>query len=262
MIIWKNQFLEDAEIWIDGFQSFTPQIFRVIEELARKSKNITITFTMELNSKKEDGDLFHISKKTYLKIKAIAKKLKLEEEVINLDITERDVLPKFKEIEHIEQEFYSYPYKQYTDDIVNLKVFAASSLCTEIENAAAQIVHLVRNRGYRWKDIALISGGLDQYAMIIKRIFEEYNIPYFMDEKRSIINNPMIELILSSIDILAKGYRYEDVFRFLKTGFSDFTKDEIEKLENYVLQYGIKGKNAYLILSQKAMKKNCQNIIS
>lgn len=241
----RAEFLEEAEIWIDGFQSFTPQIFRVIEKLAQKAKNITITFTMELNSREEDGDLFYISRKTYLKIKTIARKLKLKEEIINLDITERDILPKVKEIEHIERELYSYPYKQYTDDIINLEVFVASSFCTEIENVAAQIVHLVQNRGYRWKDIALISGGLEQYEMIIKRIFEEYGIPYFMDEKRSIMNNPMIELILSSVEILARGYRYEDVFRFLKTGFSDFTKDEIEKLENYVLQYGIKGKNGY-----------------
>ncbi|MBU5674943.1 helicase-exonuclease AddAB subunit AddB [Alkaliphilus sp. MSJ-5] len=238
----RVQFLEGAEIWIDGFQTFTPQIFRVIEKLAEKVKNITITFTMELNSKEKDKDLFHINQKTYLKIKTIAQKLRLEEEIINLDITERQVLPKVKEIEHIERELYSYPYKQYTDEIVNLEVFAGSNLYSEMENVAAQIIHLVRNRGYRWKDIALVSGGLDQYSMILKRVFEEYNIPYFMDEKRSIMNNPMIELILSSIEILARGYQYEDVFRFLKTGFSDLTKDEVEELENYVLQYGIKGR--------------------
>ncbi len=241
----RVKFLEGAEIWIDGFQSFTPQILRVIEELAKKVENITITFTMEVNSKEKDKELFDISQRTYLKIKAIAQKLNLEEEVINLDIKERDVLAKVKEIEHIEKELYSYPYKQYTDENVNLKVFAASNLYTEMENVAAQIIHLVSNRGYRWKDIALVSGGLDQYSMILKRVFEEYNIPYFMDEKRSIMNNPMIELILSSVEILSRGYRYEDVFRFLKTGFSDFTKDEVEEFENYVLQYGIRGKNSY-----------------
>ncbi len=241
----RAEFLKDAEIWIDGFQSFTPQIFRVIEKLAQRAKNITISFTMELNTGEKDKELFHISRKTYLKIKAIARKLQLEEEIINLDISQKDVLPKAKEIEHIEEELYSYPYKQYMDDVVNLEVFAASNLCTEIENVAAQMIHLVRNGGYRWKDIALVSGGLEQYSMIIKRVFEEYGIPYFMDEKRSIMNNPMIELVLSGVEILARGYRYEDVFRFLKTGFSDFTKDEIEKLENYVLQYGIRGKNDY-----------------
>ncbi|MDI9476546.1 MAG: helicase-exonuclease AddAB subunit AddB [Natronincolaceae bacterium] len=242
----KAEFLRDAEVWIDGFQNFTPQRLRVMEKLALRVKNITITLTMELNSKERDRDLFHISQKTYLKIRAIAQKLKLKEEVIDLNVIRRDVLPKAKEIGHIEKELYSYPYRQYTDDIVSLEVFAASSLYTEVENVAAQIIHLVRDRGYRWKDIALVSGGLDQYRMILKRVFEEYDIPYFMDEKRSIMNNPMVELILSGVEILAGGYRYEDVFRFLKTGFSDFTKDEIEKLENYVLQHGIRGKNDYL----------------
>ncbi len=239
----RVEFLEDAEIWIDGFQTFTPQIFRVIEKLAEKVKNITITFTMELNTKEKDKDLFHINQKTYLKIKSIAQKLGLKEEVINLDISERELTPKVKEIEHIEKELYSYPYKQYRDEIVNLEVFAGSNLYSEMENVAAQIIHLVRNRGYRWNDIAIVSAGLDNYNMVLKRVFEEYNIPFFMDEKRSIMNNPMVELVLSSIQILAKGYQYEDVFRFLKTGFSNLTKDEVEKLENYVLQYGIKGKD-------------------
>ncbi|ABR50257.1 ATP-dependent nuclease subunit AddB [Alkaliphilus metalliredigens QYMF] len=238
----RVEFLEGAEIWIDGFQSFTPQIIRVIEKLAQKVANITITFTMELNAKEKDKDLFHITQKTYLKVKTIAQKFNLDEEVINLDIEERKVLPKEKEIAHIEREFNTYPYKQYADEIANLEIFAGSNLYSEMENVAAQIIHLVRNRGYRWNDIALVSGGLDQYSMILKRVFEEYHIPYFIDEKRSIMNNPMIELILSSIEILSRGYQYEDVFSFLKTGFSDLTKDEVEQLENYVLQYGIRGK--------------------
>lgn len=241
----RVKFLEDAEIWIDGFQSFTPQMLRVIEKLAQKVKNITITLTMGLNPGERDKELFYISQRTYLEIRTIAKKLGLEEETINLNMVKRNILTKAKEIEHIERELYSFPYEQYIDDVVNLEVFANSNLYTEIENAAAQIIHLVRERGYRWRDIALISGELDQYRMTIKRVFEEYGIPYFMDEKRSVMNNPMVELILSAIEILARGYRYEDVFRFLKTGFSDFTKDEVEKLENYVLQYGIKGKENY-----------------
>lgn len=255
----RVEFLEDAEIWIDGFQTFTPQIFRVIEKLAEKVKNITITFTMELNSNEKDKDLFHINQKTYLKIKSIAQKLRLEEEVINLDITQREILPKGKEIEHIEKELYSYPYKQFKDEIANLEVFAGSNLYSELENVAAQIIHLVRNRGYRWNDIALVSGDLDSYSMILKRVFEEYNIPYFMDEKRSIMNNPMVELTLSSIQILGKGYQYEDVFRFLKTGFSDLTKDEVEELENYVLQYGIKGKAYFEPFTKGFEKKNNKN---
>lgn len=154
-------------------------------------------------------------------------------------------MPKVKEIEHIERELYSYPYRQYKEEIKNLEVFSGSNLYAEIENVAAKIIHLVRDRNYRWKDIAVVSGGLDSYSMILKRVFEEYHIPYFMDEKRSIMNNPMVELILSSIGILSRGYQYEDVFRYLKAGFSDLTKDEVEELENYVLQYGIKGKDYF-----------------
>lgn len=243
--IGRAKFLEGAEVWIDGFQSFTPQMFRVIEELAKKVENISLSLTMEVDFQDRDKELFKAAQRTYSKLKAMAQKLNMEEEIIDLDKIQRPVVAKAEEIQHIERELYSYPYKKFTKEVVNLEVLAASNLYTEIEGVASQIVHLVRKRGYRWKDIGLVSAGLDQYSMIIKRVFEEYKIPYFMDEKRSIMNNPMVELLLSSVDILGKGYRYEDVFRFLKTGFSDFTRDEIEKFENYVVQYGIKGKKDY-----------------
>ncbi|MDD3364993.1 MAG: PD-(D/E)XK nuclease family protein, partial [Syntrophomonas sp.] len=62
-------------------------------------------------------------------------------------------------------------------------------------------------------------------------------------QKRDIMNNPLIQLILSSLEVIRRGYRYEDVFRFFKTGFSGLTDDDIEKLENFVLRYGIQGQH-------------------
>ena len=94
----RAEFLDGAEVWIDGFLSFTPQILRVMEKLAQKVKNITVTFTMELNSKERDRDLFYISQRTHLKIKAIAQKIGLREETINLDIIEKETLPDRKSV--------------------------------------------------------------------------------------------------------------------------------------------------------------------
>jgi ATP-dependent helicase/nuclease subunit B len=62
-----------------------------------------------------------------------------------------------------------------------------------------------------------------------------------MDQKRDIMNNSIIKLILSSAEVIRRGYRYEDVFSFLKTGFSGLDSDQVEKLENFVLRYGIQG---------------------
>ncbi|SET07332.1 DNA helicase/exodeoxyribonuclease V, subunit B [Natronincola peptidivorans] len=238
----KASFLENAEIWIDGFHLFTPQSLKIVEKLLLKVKDVYITFTMTLDGKGSDKELFRISEKTYLQIKRIAEELKLQEIIINLDRDKIAGINKSKEICHIEEELFRYPYKQFTEEVKNLKVFTGTNPYAEIEHVAAEILQLVRERGYRFKDIAVVSADFEGYSGMIKRTFEEYGIPYFMDEKRSIMNNPIVELILTAIETILNNYQYKDIFRLVKTGFTDLTKEEGEILENYVLQYGIRGK--------------------
>src|SRR5699024_6149569 len=54
-------------------------------------------------------------------------------------------------------------------------------------------------------------------------------------------NNPIIKFLLSSLEILVRNFRYDDVFKNIKTGLTNLTKSEYEKLENYVLEKGIRG---------------------
>lgn len=237
----ESKFIEDAEIWIDGFHVFTPQTLRIIEKLMSRAKEVYITFTMELEGMDWDKDLFEVTRNTYMRIQNIAKELGIKESIINLDIEKRETTNKVKEIRHIESEFFRYPYRQYGDKIENLKIFSSANLYSEIENVAAEIIKLARERDYRFKDMAVVTGDLESYNGVIKRVFEEYGIPYFMDEKRSIMNNPIIELILSVLETILRNYRYQDIFKFIKTGFTNLSKDEGEILENYALQYGIRG---------------------
>ncbi|MBF8982559.1 helicase-exonuclease AddAB subunit AddB [Lutibacter sp. B2] len=237
----KADFLKNAEIWIDGFQSFTQQTYHIIENLMTMAKRVTMTFSMEFSAQERVGDLFKVSDNTYKRIHDIAMKYNLPGEIIDLNKKKEEVIKKAPEINHIEQEFYSYPYKVFNKNVENMNIFAGLNLHTEIENAASKIVSLVRKKGYRWYDIALVCNDMPKYAPVIKRVFEEYDIPYFIDQKRNIMHNPIIEFILSSLSIVQRGYRYEEVFRFLKTGFSNIAVDQCEQLENYVLRYGIRG---------------------
>ena len=47
------------------------------------------------------------------------------------------------------------------------------------------------------------------------------------------------------LDTAAGGFLYEDVFSYVKTGFTDLSDGEADLLENYVLKYGIKGKKYF-----------------
>ena len=238
----QADFLKGAKIWIDGFHSHTPQTYQIIDKLSIMSEEITFTLTADFAGENQTDDLFKLSELNYQKLQAIAKSYNQPEKLINLNGGQQQDFNKATEIAHLERELYSYPYRVFTEPVSNIEVFAGQNLHTEIENAAAKIVALVRDHGYRFKDIAVVSNGLENYSAIIKNTFEVYNIPYFLDEKKSVMHNPIIELVLSVLMIIERGFQYEDVFKYLKTGFVKLSLDEVEKLENYALQYGIRGK--------------------
>ena len=66
-------------------------------------------------------------------------------------------------------------------------------------------------------------------------------IPYFLDEKHTILMNPFIEYIRAALEMVTKGFSYESVFRYLRCDMSGLGREQVDMLENYVLALGIHG---------------------
>lgn len=73
------------------------------------------------------------------------------------------------------------------------------------------------------------------------RFFEDAGIPYFIDEKHSILMNPFVEYLRAALEMVVQGFSYESVFRYLRCGMSDISRKEADILENYVIALGIRG---------------------
>ncbi|MDT9337593.1 helicase-exonuclease AddAB subunit AddB [Clostridium perfringens] len=240
---------DGAEIWIDEFSSFTPNQLSVIGKLLKRAKSVNITLSIdEVNSLKGESDLFVATKNTEKRLMNL-----IQEEgiafngYINLN---EDIPYRFKEnkeLAHIERQLYAYPFKQYRGKNNSLRLYRANNNYDEIEFVAKDILRLVREKQYRFKDISVICRDVDNYEKVVSAIFAEYEIPYYIDKKIDIASNPLIVFINSAVDVISKNWTYESMFKYLKTGLiKEFRGIEgselIDELENYVLAYGIKGK--------------------
>lgn len=240
---------DGAEFWIDEFSSFTPNQLSVIGKLLKRAKSVNITLSIdEVNSLKGESDLFVATKNTEKRLMNL-----IQEEgiafngYINLN---EDIPYRFKEnkeLAHIERQLYAYPFKQYRGENNSLRLYRANNNYDEIEFVAKDILRLVREKQYRFKDISVICRDVDNYEKVVSAIFAEYEIPYYIDKKIDIASNPLIVFINSAVDIISKNWTYESMFKYLKTGLiKEFRGVEgaelIDELENYVLAYGIKGK--------------------
>lgn len=246
----ENDIYTNSEVWIDEFSTFTPQQLEIIRLLARRCKRVNITLCMDnrdnSNGNQDITDVFNTIKNTENKILKIMKENNISyDKPINLNmINVNEGYNRFKnspELEHIEKYFFTYPFNSFNRKCENVKLYKANNIYDEIERVAKSITALIRSGKYRYKDISVVCRNIDDYEKITSVIFKDYEIPYFLDKKLELLNNPLIILITSAFEILFKDWSYESVFKYLKTGLTGIENSYIDILENFVLEYGVKG---------------------
>ena len=79
------------------------------------------------------------------------------------------------------------------------------------------------------RDIAVIAADLNLYADALEKACELFEIPVFMDHKKSILLNSFVEYLRSLLAMAEQNFTYESVFRHLRTGLCGFTDEEIDR---------------------------------
>lgn len=236
----KSHLFDGATFFIDEFSGFTKQEYSVIASIEEIAKEVYITVcTDNLRvTKSPEADIFYDNKQT---VQSLCKICDIDKE--NQIKLEEKFRFKNNELSHLEENLYAIPFKKYDSEPEHIKLYLADNQYSEIEYVAGNIVKLVRDRGYRYKDIAVICNNIDTYSSLCKVIFEEYEVPVFIDETKDITQNILIKYVLSIFEIFAKNWTYESVFNYLKSGIMKI--DRIYELENYCLKWGIQGKKWY-----------------
>ncbi len=237
-------FFTDSIIYIDEFAGFTPIEYKIIEKLCTLAKEITITVCTDSleNVENLDDSIYYFNQITAEKLLDIAKKTGSYIEKINID-----EIKKFKsqELLSLAENLYTNNTKKYTEKTQDIQLFIAQNPHYEVENVAQNILDLVKNKNYRYKDIAVVSADIENYSEDIKAIFEEYNIPVFIDEKKDVSQNILMKYIISLLNIYANNYSYESMFSYIKSGILEIPANKIFLLENYVKKWGIRGSKWY-----------------
>lgn len=235
----KTDMFKDAVIYIDEFAGFTSQEYHIIEKLIQIAKQVTITICTDglHEIKNPDTDIFYSNEVTVTKLLEVAQNCDVKIEEIKLEERYRF---KNSELKHLEKNLYENKPQKYNSQIKNIQLFLAKNQYSEIEEVARNVLKLVRDEGYRYRDISIITKNIATYSSLARAIFDKYDIPIFIDENRDLNQNVVIQYILAILEIFIKNWSYEAVFNYIKTGFSNIEEDDIFKLEKYCLKWGIK----------------------
>lgn len=273
----KSGLVRNSVVAFDGFTGFTPIQNRVIQELIRLAKKVIVTVTIDdrENPYQMDGEhrLFHLSKKTVSDLRRLAKQVDVKEDgPVWCAGRQEGRLARFvdnAELSHLEGNLFRYPSQVYEKEVHSLYLFEASTPKEELRQTCIAIRKLLaegykdgeqaesqdekglqeadekREGGLHYRDIAVVTGDMQAYASLAEEEFAKFGIPIYLDHTRGILRNPFAEYIRSALRIVLQDFSYESVFHYLRTGLTGFDAQEVDRLENYVRRFGIRGKKRW-----------------
>lgn len=257
--VFKSDKIKKSVVLFDGFTGFTPVQYSLIESLLQISKDIFVTLVTDTRDNVKyntEHELFYLTYDTDNRLRKIAEKNRIKTEDINLfEPAEKRFDVNKKRLIHLEKNLFREYKVPFNDSGViekptktvnsEISIISALSPDDEVSKLAENIKNLVVNDGYRYRDIAVVTGDMETYIPLIRRIFPKYDISYFSDKKNPVLLNPFTEYVRAVFAIIVEKWSYEAVFRYLRSPLSGFQTADIDRLENFVLKYGIKGSSSW-----------------
>lgn len=249
----ESELIRDSVVVLDGFTGFTPSQYNCIDKLMKYAKDIHVVLTADVSLfESENGlpgthpdaggssyELFELSRKTIDKFEELAAANHIASGVV----TYHDEKGRYKDnpsMAHLEKNIFRFPYKK-SDRHEAITILAAADVEEETKFIVSKIRELVYEGGMHYENIAVITGDPDLYAPVLERKLLKAGVPHFIDRKKNIEGTGIVEFIDAALDIIISDFSYENVFRFLKTGFTDQEPDDISRAEIYAVERGIKG---------------------
>lgn len=243
-LIPHSAMVQNCHITFDEYTGFSPVQYQVIGALLKYAKSVTITLaireagSIDLQRGREQ-DIFLLTIKTAKRLKKLAEDngVTVHRDII---LTEPKRFFRAADLAFLEQHLFCYGKHEWKDN-KNVEITVSSNPVMEADYVASSIQSLVREQKIRYKEIAVLTADIEGYHRVLGEVFEQHDIPCFIDYKRSITSNPMVETIRAVLEIITENYSYESVFRYLRCYMSSLSREEIDILENHVLEKGIRG---------------------
>lgn len=263
-----------SDVWVYGFDTFTPKNMLVLERILKTARSLNIVMTWEDAAKtppersaKDDAgdpsqsgddvtescrhiacgdagflaaddreDLFSLTGFVIRNLMEMAEDLNEEVTCQAITGSGRDNLwsKTMREISVSQEDSLQEKDPRIT-------AVCTSNIYAEADRAAAYILQLVREHGYRFGDIVVVCNDTGLRSGVIRRTFVRWGIPVFIDQKRKVIQHPVVGFLLSLLEIIGNGYRDSAVMQLIKSGFLGLAEEEQDALENYVQQFKIRG---------------------
>jgi ATP-dependent helicase/nuclease subunit B len=244
----ESNLTKGAKLWVDGFAGFTTAEFAILSELLKVVKDAHIALCLDTSNidlknpdveKLDEVGIFNPTERVYCDLFEFVKKSKLKiDEPLILKKAVR--FSQCKELAHVERYVFEFQAAK-TPKSDNIRIISAPNERAEVQFVCRQIRQLIREKDFRYRDIAVIASDIDRYGHYIRAYFEDYGVPFFIDKRRPLNHHPVVQLVSSALQTVTGGFMYSDIFNYLKSDLVPVKSYDTDLLENYCLAFGISG---------------------
>lgn len=213
-------YVRDSHIYILGFNVFSEQQTEFIKRAMLLCPSVSVAFCA---SDGENAPSFPTSQRDALYEYAVETGVPVSERRLH------EVLPPTFDFLH--RTMFSFGKATYagnaSDDV---KVCGYPDAYEEIKSLAREIRYLVFDRGYRYKDIAVVCND-ESYNPIVRKTFSRYGIPYFIDEKYAVNDGFLARYVRAILAASDSDLDLRDVLPVAHHPFSGFTREQTQRFE-------------------------------
>lgn len=246
----KSQMLKGCTLVLDGFTGFTPVQKKLIGRLLSLCQDMWVTVTYDtsiaIKDSLPDYHLFYMSSKMMKDLSQMAQEIGVtQEEPVVFPAKENYRFANNPAMASLERNLFRGYQEGYKKKQDNISIHVCRNPLEEMEYAAEEIRRLVMGGSCRYGDIAIVTGDLAQYGQYARRVLTKYQIPFFSDYKRNAMGNPVIACIRGLLECANRDFTYESVGRLWRTGLIPIEQSLLDKMQNYILARGIRGRKRW-----------------
>ena len=242
----SSSIVPDSVIVFDGFTGFTPVQMRVISALMSRCAEMIVTLECsvgeDVRTPAGEEELFFLSHKTAASLIKCAKEAGMEvpdPESCSHPLPDRDIALLEKNL------FRKKRTPAGSDHSGSVHIMEMTDPGAEVRYLGVKLRELLLEKGYQYRDIAIVCGDIAGYAPYFQREFKALGIPFYLDNVNGLALDPLAETVQAYLDILSEDFPPASVTRLLKAGLTGITADETDLLDNYIRQTGVRGFNSW-----------------
>ena len=231
--LYDSEFAKGLHVVVEGFTDFTAQELAVLEALTRQASQVTVWLCCD--SLRGGQSVFAVPRETARSLRELARRA---------DIPFRDiVLPVQKRgepMEHLARSLFAPRPEIWEKESDQLILLPAADPVEECSLALGRVQSLIRG-GTRWREIAIAYTDAGTYGPLLETMLERCHMPAFFSGSRDLMRHGLIRAVVYALEAASCGMEANAVCEYLRSGCAPLTRDEADRLENYIFIWDLHG---------------------